>query len=59
VWPTGQQKPGEELVVLPDEGLHPGQADRPGWLLDVPCASGYCHLGGPRISNRDTYGAGW
>jgi hypothetical protein len=45
--------------VLPDEGLHPGQADRPGWLLDVPCASGYCHLGGPRISNHDTYGAGW
>jgi subtilisin family serine protease len=30
----------------------------PGDLSGVPCQTGYCHLGGPRISDRDAYGAG-
>ncbi len=27
-------------------------------LTDLPCDSGYCHLGGAPISNREAYGAG-
>ncbi len=27
-------------------------------LYDVPCPSGYCHLGGPRIPSDEAYGAG-
>jgi lantibiotic leader peptide-processing serine protease len=30
----------------------------PGDLNGVACPTGYCHLGGPRISNREAYGAG-
>jgi subtilisin family serine protease len=30
----------------------------PGDLTRVACATGYCHLGGPAISNREAYGAG-
>jgi subtilisin family serine protease len=30
----------------------------PGDLTGLPCPTGYCHLGGPRISNREAYGAG-
>ena len=30
----------------------------PGDLTGLPCETGYCHLEGPRISNRDAYGAG-
>jgi hypothetical protein len=30
----------------------------PGELDPDPGAAGYCHLGGPRISDRDAYGAG-
>ncbi len=30
----------------------------PGDLTGLPCATGYCHLGGPRISDSDAYGAG-
>jgi subtilisin family serine protease len=30
----------------------------PGDLSGTPCASGYCHLEGPRISNPEAYGAG-
>jgi subtilisin family serine protease len=30
----------------------------PGDLSGVPCTSGFCHLGGRRISNADAYGAG-
>ena len=30
----------------------------PGDLTGVKCAQGYCHLGGPTISNSDAYGAG-
>jgi hypothetical protein len=30
----------------------------PGDLTGVACPTGYCHLGGPRISNREAYGAG-
>ncbi|MFP5347572.1 MAG: S8 family serine peptidase [Actinomycetes bacterium] len=30
----------------------------PGDLSGVPCATGYCHLGGDRIPNREAYGAG-
>jgi subtilisin family serine protease len=29
-----------------------------GDLTGGSCPTGYCHLGGPRISNRDAYGAG-
>ena len=29
-----------------------------GDLTDLTCPSGYCHLGGARISDRDAYGAG-
>jgi hypothetical protein len=30
----------------------------PGDLTGLPCPTGYCHLGGPPISDRDAYGAG-
>jgi subtilisin family serine protease len=30
----------------------------PGDLTGLPCDIGYCHLEGPRISDRDAYGAG-
>src|SRR5215213_9169730 len=30
----------------------------PGELVPVPCEIGVCHLGGPRISDSDAYGAG-
>jgi hypothetical protein len=30
----------------------------PADLTGVPCSTGYCHLGGAPISNRDAYGAG-
>jgi subtilisin family serine protease len=30
----------------------------PGDLTGVACASGHCHLGGPRIPNHEAYGAG-
>ncbi len=30
----------------------------PGDLTGLPCDTGYCHLEGPRIGNRDAYGAG-
>jgi subtilisin family serine protease len=30
----------------------------PGDLTGLPCPTGYCHLEGPRISDRDAYGAG-
>jgi lantibiotic leader peptide-processing serine protease len=30
----------------------------PGDLTGLPCDTGYCHLGGPRISDREAYGAG-
>jgi subtilisin family serine protease len=30
----------------------------PGDLTGLPCDTGFCHLGGPPISNRNAYGAG-
>ena len=30
----------------------------PGDLTGVACDTGFCHLGGPPISNRNAYGAG-
>ena len=30
----------------------------PGDLSGLPCPTGYCHLGGPRIPDSDAYGAG-
>jgi lantibiotic leader peptide-processing serine protease len=30
----------------------------PGDLTGLPCPTGYCHLGGPRIPDADAYGAG-
>ena len=30
----------------------------PGDLTGLPCPTGYCHLGGPRIPDSDAYGAG-
>jgi subtilisin family serine protease len=30
----------------------------PGDLTGLPCDTGFCHLGGPRISDREAYGAG-
>jgi hypothetical protein len=30
----------------------------PGDLTGLPCDIGYCHLSGPRISDREAYGAG-
>jgi hypothetical protein len=29
-----------------------------GDLTGLPCTTGYCHLGGAPISNRNAYGAG-
>ena len=33
-------------------------ATSPGELTGLSCPTGYCHLGGPRVSNRDAYGSG-
>jgi hypothetical protein len=30
----------------------------PGDLTGLPCPTGYCHLVGARVSDRDAYGAG-
>ena len=30
----------------------------PGDLTGLPCVTGYCHLEGPRIPDREAYGAG-
>jgi subtilisin family serine protease len=30
----------------------------PGDLTGLPCTTGWCHLGGPRIPDREAYGAG-
>jgi hypothetical protein len=30
----------------------------PGDLTRLPCPTGYCHLVGARVSDRDAYGAG-
>jgi hypothetical protein len=30
----------------------------PGDLSGLPCDTGFCHLGGPTISDSDAYGAG-
>jgi lantibiotic leader peptide-processing serine protease len=30
----------------------------PGDLTGLPCPTGYCHLGGPRITDSDAYGVG-
>jgi hypothetical protein len=30
----------------------------PGDLSELPCPTGYCHLGGPQIADADAYGAG-
>ena len=30
----------------------------PGDLVAVKCKTGYCHLGGPAISDAEAYGAG-
>jgi subtilisin family serine protease len=35
-----------------------GTDTSPGDLTGLPCPTGYCHLGGPRISDNDAYGAG-
>jgi len=43
------------------EQQHPtavGTDTSPGDLTGLPCDTGFCHLGGPPISNRNAYGAG-
>ena len=37
------------------QGAHYG---RHGSMPGLPCDIGYCHLGGPAISDSDTYGTG-
>src|SRR5262249_29397216 len=31
---------------------------RPGDLTGIACPTGYCHLGGPAVSDAEAYGAG-
>jgi hypothetical protein len=35
-----------------------GTDTSPGDLTGLPCPTGYCHLGGPAISDSAAYGAG-
>ena len=35
-----------------------GTDTSPADLTGLPCATGYCHLGGPAISDRGAYGVG-
>jgi hypothetical protein len=52
------------MVVRRDDNVHnltqvlSATDTSPSELAADPCAAGYCHLGGPRTSNRDAYGAG-
>jgi len=52
------------LKRLANEGPHnytqalSGTDTSPGDLTGLSCATGYCHLGGPAISDRGAYGAG-
>lgn len=65
--PTLRYKP-KELVTILKSGARPagpnltpplrrGDKSRGDYSL-IPCATGYCHLGGDPISDRDAYGAG-
>jgi hypothetical protein len=65
--PLARKQVGTLVGLLKTEAIDPGPnftpvvsaTDRlPGDLNRVACPTGFCHLGGPAISNRDAYGAG-
>ena len=64
--PTLRHQPAMLLRIVTSSAkgarnLTPGLSARdttPADATGTPCPSGYCHLGGPRISDNDAYGAG-
>jgi lantibiotic leader peptide-processing serine protease len=66
--PAARKHVGTLVSLLKSEAVDPGPnftpvvsaTDRlPGDLNHVACPTGFCHLGGPAISNREAYGAGF
>jgi subtilisin family serine protease len=66
--PAARKHVGTLVSLLKAEAVDPGPnftpvvsaTDRlPGDLNHVACPTGFCHLGGPAISNREAYGAGF
>ena len=59
--PGGADRPAQEPGQRQPAQLHAGPVgDRhlAGRPTGLPCDIGFCHLGGPRISDSDAYGAG-
>src|SRR6266536_3205754 len=65
--PAARQHVGVLVGLLKAKAVNPGRNftqvlsatdTSPGDLNRVACPTGFCHLGGPAISNRDAYGAG-
>jgi hypothetical protein len=49
---TARDVHGNATPVLSATDTSPGDAN------GLPCTTGYCHLGGPAVSDIDAYGAG-
>jgi subtilisin family serine protease len=65
--PAARKHVGTLVSMLKAKAVDPGRNftqvlsatdTSPGDLTGVACPTGFCHLGGPAISNRDAYGAG-
>jgi subtilisin family serine protease len=65
--PAARKHVGTLVNMLKAKAVDPGRNftqvlsatdTSPGDLTGVACPTGFCHLGGPAISNRDGYGAG-
>src|SRR6266536_2314196 len=65
--PAARKHVGVLVGLLKAKAVNPGRNftqvlsatdTSPGDLNRVACPTGFCHLGGPAISNRDAYGAG-
>jgi hypothetical protein len=65
--PSARKHVGTLISLLKSKAVDPGRNftpvvsatdTSPGDLNGVACPTGFCHLGGPAISNRDAYGAG-
>jgi lantibiotic leader peptide-processing serine protease len=65
--PSARKHVGTLVSMLKAKAVNPGRNftqvvsptdTSPGDLNGVACPTGFCHLGGPAISNRDAYGAG-
>src|SRR6266536_3175420 len=66
--PAARKHVGTLVSLLKAEAVDPGPNFTPvvsatdrlsGDLNHVACPTGFCHLGGPAISNREAYGAGF